>query len=171
MIHLILAKHSDLGAIAEMARQIWNTHYVPMIGQAQVNYMLDKFYAQHSLAAQLQSGHRFYLIQQNDDTIGFLSVSSANNCDYFLHKLYIYSQKANTGSGTEVFERLIYLINPKSLTLTVNRKNFKSINFYFKNGFRIKSVEDFDIGNGYEMNDFVMERLFSDSPLTGNRQT
>ena len=44
----------------------------------------------------------------------------------------------------------------EKLRLTVNRQNFKSINFYFKNGFKIDHVEDFDIGNGYVMNDFVM---------------
>jgi hypothetical protein len=42
------------------------------------------------------------------------------------------------------------------LKLTVNRKNFKAINFYFKNGYIIESVEDFDIGESYLMNDFVM---------------
>jgi hypothetical protein len=38
----------------------------------------------------------------------------------------------------------------------VNRQNYKAINFYFKLGFKIQTVADFDIGNGYVMNDFVM---------------
>ncbi len=160
MIHLILAKESDLGAIATMARDIWNLHYVPMIGQEQVDYMLDTFYNQQNLEEQMHKGHGFYLVMQQDETLGFLSVSLIRDRDYFLHKLYIYSQKANAGAGTEVLHELIKMIEPKSLTLTVNRQNYKSINFYFKNGFKIKSVKDFDIGNGYEMNDFVMERKF-----------
>ena len=43
-----------------------------------------------------------------------------------------------------------------AVRLTVNRKNFKAINFYFKQGFIIEEVKDFDIGNNYEMNDFIM---------------
>ncbi len=160
MIHLILAKESDLDAIALMAREIWNLHYVPMVGQGQVDYMLGKFYSHQSLVEQLYKGHRFYLIRQQDETLGFLSISKSGEGDYFLHKLYIYNQKANAGAGTEVLHELIRMTEPKSLTLTVNRQNYKSINFYFKNGFKIKSVEDFDIGNGYQMNDFVMERRF-----------
>ena len=35
-------------------------------------------------------------------------------------------------------------------------QNYKSINFYFKNGFVIERVADFDIGNNFVMNDFVM---------------
>ncbi|MBK6985390.1 MAG: GNAT family N-acetyltransferase [Bacteroidetes bacterium] len=77
-----------------------------------------------------------------------------------MHKFYIDQQKSNAGIGTEVLNLLIQQINPKSLMLTVNRQNFKSINFYFKNGFKIDRVEDFDIGDGYEMNDFVMVRMF-----------
>ena len=44
----------------------------------------------------------------------------------------------------------------KTIRLTVNRKNHIAINYYFKNGFMIEEVKDFDIGDGYEMNDFVM---------------
>ncbi|MBK7966419.1 MAG: hypothetical protein IPK10_14825 [Bacteroidetes bacterium] len=40
--------------------------------------------------------------------------------------------------------------------MTVNRTNLKAINFYFKKGFTIEEVKDFDIGNNYFMNDFVM---------------
>ena len=43
-----------------------------------------------------------------------------------------------------------------TMRLTVNRSNFKSINFYFKLGFIIEEVKDFDIGNNYFMNDFIM---------------
>ena len=78
-----------------------------------------------------------------------------------MHKFYIDQQKSNAGIGTNVLNLLIQQINSKSLTLTVNRQNFKSINFYFKNGFKIKSVEDFDIGNDYEMNDFVMVKYYN----------
>ncbi|MBK6983678.1 MAG: GNAT family N-acetyltransferase [Bacteroidetes bacterium] len=123
--------------------------------------MLSKIYNHESLIEQLnQLKHVFYLIEKDNIDVGFLSVSSQNKSDYFLHKFYIDQQKSNAGIGTEVLNLLIQQINPKSLMLTVNRQNFKSINFYFKNGFKIDRVEDFDIGDGYEMNDFVMVRMF-----------
>jgi ribosomal protein S18 acetylase RimI-like enzyme len=48
------------------------------------------------------------------------------------------------------------LTSAQSIRLTVNRENYKAINFYFKLGFKIEKVADFDIGQGYVMNDFVM---------------
>jgi ribosomal protein S18 acetylase RimI-like enzyme len=42
-----------------------------------------------------------------------------------------------------------------SMTLQVNRNN-KAVEFYKKFGFEIIDEQDFDIGNGYYMNDFIM---------------
>lgn len=161
MIHLRIAQEKDLDRIATLAKIIWNDHYVSIVGQEQVDYMLTKIYNHQSLMEQLnEKKHVFYLINYNNQSIGFVSVSTLDNIHYFLHKFYIDQQKSNTGIGTEVLNLLVKNINPKSLTLTVNRQNYKSINFYFKNGFKIDRVEDFDIGNGYQMNDFVMVRMF-----------
>lgn len=161
MVHLRLANEQDLKLIADLAKVIWNEHYVSIIGQEQVDYMLNTIYNLESLKNQLhQKGHRFYLIENDNKAIGFLSVSSENNSsDYFLHKFYIDQKQSNTGLGTETLNLLIKTITPLSLTLTVNRQNYKSINFYFKNGFKIEQVADFDIGNGFQMNDFVMKRI------------
>ncbi len=157
MIHLTIAQEKDFETIAQLAKVIWNEHYVSIIGQTQVDYMLAKIYNYQSLMEQMHhKKHVFYLIQSNHQSIGFISVSSDNGAYFFLHKFYIQQQIANKGIGTEVLEILIKTISPKSLTLTVNRQNYKSINFYFKNGFKIDRVEDFDIGDGYQMNDFVM---------------
>lgn len=161
MIQLNLAKETDTDTITRLAQKIWNAHYVDIVGQEQVDYMLEEMYSKKSLDAQIRiKKHLFYLIQNDHEAIGFISLSSKNNSDFFLHKFYIDQQRSNAGIGTEVLHLIIDLIKPKTLTLTVNRQNFKSINFYFKNHFKIDRVEDFDIGNGYEMNDFVMVRTF-----------
>jgi hypothetical protein len=46
----------------------------------------------------------------------------------------------------------------KTITLQVNRRNIKAVNFYFKKGFIIDRAEDFDCGGGYTMDDFFMIR-------------
>lgn len=159
MINLTVATEKDINIIANLAHNIWNDHYVSIIGQDQINYMLDKLYSQESLSEQLnEKKHIFYLVEKDNEVIGFVSFSSINQQDYFIHKFYINQQKSNSGIGTIILNSLIEIIKPKSLILTVNRQNFKSINFYFKNQFKIDRIEDFDIGNGYQMNDFVMVR-------------
>ncbi len=161
MIHLKEAEEKDLTTITKLAKVIWNDHYVSIIGQEQVDYMLDKMYNHKSLVEQLNIKKQiFYLVKEGEESLGFIAISSENISDYFLHKFYINQQKSNVGLGTIALNVLVEKIKPKSLTLTVNRQNYKSINFYFKNHFKIDRVEDFDIGDGYVMNDFVMVRKF-----------
>ena len=161
MLQLVSATKNDLNTVAELAKIIWNNHYVPIIGQEQVNYMLDKIYNYESLVEQLEvKNHQFYFIKNQSETCGFLSISTEDKLVFFLHKIYINSKNAHAGIGTMVLNKLEEMFNPKKISLTVNRENYKSINFYFKNGFKIESVENFDIGNGFEMNDFVMIKTF-----------
>lgn len=61
MIHLKVAEEKDLTTISKLAKVIWNDHYVPFIGQQQVDYMLSKIYNHKSLIEQLnQQKHVFY---------------------------------------------------------------------------------------------------------------
>lgn len=158
-VQLSVATTQDIPAIAKLAETIWKQHYTSIIGTDQINYMLEMMYSYQSLTEQMtEKGHVFYLINESEKCIGFISVSPMENAthSYFLHKFYLLQELAGKGAGTEAFIQLLKLLHPEEIRLTVNRQNFKSINFYFKNGFKIEQVADFDIGNGYVMNDFVM---------------
>lgn len=158
---LVKATEHDFSILASLAKEIWNHHYVPIIGQQQVNYMLQKMYSLQALLEQVkEKGHEFYFIETNQEKAGFVSVEWKKDQDtVFIHKFYVLPQQQKSGLGTKVFQQIISLF-PKEVKykLTVNRQNYKSINFYFKNGFVIEQVADFDIGEGYWMNDFVMVR-------------
>ncbi len=158
-IQLIKASADRLPEIAALARKIWNVHYPPIVGQAQVDYMLERFYDLDSLRKQLDEGQTFYLIGNGDKHVGFIAVSRKGPHNFFIHKFYIDTDEQGKGLGKLVFDQILRLFEsqPPVIQLTVNRQNHKAINFYFKIGFRIKEVADFDIGNGYLMNDFVME--------------
>ena len=157
MLSLVPATQNDFNQIEELAKDIWPKHYAPIIGLGQVNYMLNKLYSSSALKKQTEEGQVFYLVMNDASRAGFVSISNKGQGDYFLHKFYILQDKQNTGVGTLVFHKLFAEMNtPSTIRLTVNRQNFKAINFYFTLGFKIEKVEDFDIGNGYFMNDFVM---------------
>jgi ribosomal protein S18 acetylase RimI-like enzyme len=160
VLRLTEAGPDGFSVIATLAHKIWNIHYPPIVGQAQVDYMLEKFYSYDALEKQYNEGQHFYLIQKDAGNIGFISLSEKEKGNFFLHKFYINKGDQGKGLGKQVFEMIKELTGVRdklSITLTVNRQNYKAINFYFKNGFRIRETADFDIGNGYFMNDFIME--------------
>jgi diamine N-acetyltransferase len=153
------ATENDLPVIAELAERIWRKHYVPIIGEKQTEYMLKKMYSAESLLKQMREQQNFTLAYDDDVPVGYISISKKENNNYFLHKFYVDTEKQRTGIGSVFFENILSTIpDAKTIELTVNRINYKAINFYFKKGFIIKEVADFDIGEGFFMNDFVMRR-------------
>lgn len=67
------------------------------------------------------------------------------------------------GAGRFVINEILKAIHRKgghALQLNVNRNN-KAVDFYKKFGFEIIREEDINIGNGYFMNDYVMEKKIS----------
>jgi ribosomal protein S18 acetylase RimI-like enzyme len=150
------SSEQSLELLASLAHRIWNDYYPPIIGQAQVDYMLNAFYSYAALQEQIKEGQQFFIIEEEQQAIGFFSVSTKSEQEVFINKFYIQTMLHGKGYGAKVMGEIKEKYKGSRLTLTVNRQNYKAINFYFKEGFRIKEVADFDIGNGYVMNDFVM---------------
>ncbi len=82
---------------------------------------------------------------------------------YRLHKLYVLPNQQGKGTGKLLIDFIIDEIKQAGATileLNVNRHN-KALHFYNKIGFTIAREQDIDIGNGYFMNDYVMELQLS----------
>lgn len=155
MIFLKNATVQDIPTIQSLAQKIWEEHYVPFIGKAQIDYMLERFYNKDYLATQMSEGQDFYLLENEGLVAGFLSLTIKNEDEFFIHKFYIDAR--GKGVGKKVFETLLGIFpKTKIIRLNVNKHNFKAINFYFKIGFQIENTAVFDIGNGYAMDDFMM---------------
>lgn len=142
-----------------MAETIWQAHYPPIIGYAQTAYMLQRNYSIGSLKEQNAAGQIFYWIcDETDAEVGFIGISHSDGERIFIHKFYILPDYQGKGAGKSAFLSVIALYpDVRSIQLQVNRHNYKSINFYFGIGFKIIQVADFDIGDGWQMNDFIME--------------
>lgn len=162
----------DVPALGALAHRIWHSHYPGIITTAQIDYMLAKTYSPASLHEQLESGHRFLLATQADAILGFLAIaplamvtnavlrgSDVTPSDYFLQKFYVAPEAQGQGLGKKMLAEILRQ-KPEvtRLRLQVARKNTNSWNFYKKQGFVIEQAYDFDIGDGYVMEDYVMEK-------------
>jgi GNAT superfamily N-acetyltransferase len=153
---LIIATEKDIPLIAGMAARIWPVHYTPIIGSAQVDYMLKKLYSESSLREQFHKGQNFFLIMNDGKPIGYIAVEGDGK-QFFMHKFYMEVEEQGKGYGKKIFNELLKLFPQlNTIELQVNRRNIKTVNFYFRVGFVIKEAKDFDIGGGYFMKDYVM---------------
>jgi GNAT superfamily N-acetyltransferase len=158
-VNLRAATSNDIPAIRKIAHEVWPKAYADMVSAEQIDYMLDWMYSPASLQDQLQSGVRFLLLEDEGlSPLGFAAFRCLSGTDWKLDKLYVRSDRQGSGLGKRLIERVraeIKQAGGKQLELQVNRKN-KAVDFYHKLGFQILRVDDFDIGNGFFMNDYIM---------------
>jgi diamine N-acetyltransferase len=151
------ATPEDIPLIARLADRIWRAHYTPIIGTAQVEYMLGNLYSEKSLRKQVEDGQQYFLAEHEGEVIGYVSVSENPANELFLHKFYLEVSRQGKGFGKKIFAELLERFpNVETIRLQVNRMNYKSVNFYFRVGFTIENAKNFDIGDGFFMEDYVM---------------
>lgn len=162
MILLRKGKEEDIESIREIAHQTWPAAYREVISAEQISYMLEKMYNKGELLSQFQQGYSFLMAEENNKDLGFavFSKTDLKNQIYKLHKLYVLPETHGQGVGKLLINEVINLVKReggKALELNVNRSN-KATEFYKKAGFSVKEAVDLDIGNGFLMNDYVMEK-------------
>ena len=156
---------TDILLINQLAQKIWREHYPSIITTQQIDFMLSDRYSEKVIAEGMERGEKYFLVYADDGPVGYAGIEGKDGF-YYLHKYYIDVSKHRAGIGKQFFDFLLTQIDAtKPIRLQVNRLNFKAINFYFKVGFVIESVGDFDIGSGYFMNDFVMVRNHPSFPF------
>ncbi len=153
-----LATEKEIHTIKTLAHKIWREHYPSIISEEQIEYMLKSNYSAVAIAEQMKTGEQFFIVSEDFIPIAYASVGHKAG-GYFLHKFYVAVAEHRKGIGTKFFDFILsQLPEGMPIRLQVNRQNYKAINFYFKIGFVIESIGDFDIGSGHFMNDFVMVR-------------
>ena len=158
-LEIIKATERDIPLIQELTYKIWPHTYKDILATRQIEYMLNKMYSTESLSKQIHDGHQFILVKEDEKFLAFASYASLKPSVYKLHKIYALPNQQGKGIGKFIINYIICeikLLNATALQLDVNRHN-KAKGFYEKQGFKVTGEKDTDIGNGYFMNDYVME--------------
>jgi diamine N-acetyltransferase len=159
---LISCKIEQLSIVINLTKQIWPIAYGQILSKSQLDYMIDTFYNETALRQQIEDkGHVFYLAQDDKDNyVGFVSYEI--NCEPHktkIHKIYVLPESQGTGLGRQFFELVKEKAtenHQKAIFLNVNKYN-NALHFYTKLGFAKVKDEVIAIGNGYVMDDYVME--------------
>ena len=154
--------------VETLAREIWPGHYDPVIGEKQVDYMLDKFQSAAAIKGQIGAGALYFLIKAAQESegeatphyIGYLAVEPGGE-DLFLSKIYVKASLRGRGYGRKAVqfaEAIARESRACKIVLTVNRNNAGSIRAYEKMGFINTGPVVKDIGGGFVMDDYRMEK-------------
>ena len=163
MITISEATIEDFGTIREIAYATWPVTYGEILSKAQLDYMLEMMYSDTTLIDNLTNkGHHFIFANENAIPLGFASYEHhyLNTNTTRLHKLYLLPESQGKGMGKMLMDKIVALAKENQcdvISLNVNKFN-KSHVFYTKMGFDIVAEEDLEIGNGYLMEDYKMEK-------------
>lgn len=165
MITLKKAKEQDLDLIKLIAENTWPDTYLNLIGQKQIDYMLAKMYNKGELLHQLKQGHIFLIAEEGENQYGFAGYSIVDHEKrvYKLHKLYVLPSAQGKGVGKLLMNEVYNQVKDaggSALQLNVNKHN-KAKDFYLKAGFVVVEEVKLDIGQGYIMDDYVMEKAIN----------
>ncbi len=162
MVSINKCSTEGIPTIRQLSEEIWKEVYPTIVSMDQIDYMLEMMYSKKALEEQITTlGHQFILVRYHDEIVGYASYSIKLKDEpkrYRLHKLYVKPELHGKGLGKAMIS---YISNEVSnaggteLELNVNKKN-PAVAFYKHTGFSVESEIDLQIGNGFEMNDFIM---------------
>jgi ribosomal protein S18 acetylase RimI-like enzyme len=163
---LPVRREASIELVASLAERIWNECYTPLIGQEQVNYMLERFQSPAAIAAQIREGYQYYLVKSAEgEAIGYLAVVPKET-GLFLSKIYLVLTSRRRGYGRRMVVFAEGLAREKGLdkvTLTVNKNNRNARAAYEKMGFAVQEPVVQDIGGGFVMDDYRMQKTLEPS--------
>jgi ribosomal protein S18 acetylase RimI-like enzyme len=151
---------TDAETVEYLAKEIWEQHYVPIIGKSQVEYMLEKFQSSSAVLSDIEEkGYEYVVLEHHGYPAGYYSVRfQANDRALFLSKFYIRRSARGLGLGRLMLDHMTEAHDPASIWLTVNKQNTNTIEVYRHLGFEIEKTQVVDIGDGFSMDDYVMRK-------------
>lgn len=162
---LIKATEKDIPLIQDLARRSWEKAYAEILSKEQMEYMLAEMYSEMEIISHLQnSDYHYYLIldEITNSYEGFIGYQHNYELQTTkLHRIYLVPESKGKGMGKGALKFLNEKVsenNNNRIILNVNKYN-EARKFYESQGYKVYGEGVFDIGNGFVMDDYLMEFL------------
>lgn len=153
----------ELPTVQRLGREIWNRYYPGIITQAQIDYMLSIWYLTDAMAREMQMRGVWYALIEAESlgAVGYLSFERYAEGIVFINKLYILPEMHGRGIGAAALNWTLERAKELScdrVQLRVNKHNAPAIRAYQRAGFLFVADVCSDIGSGFVMDDYLMEK-------------
>lgn len=155
------ATEKEAGLIQDLAEKSWRSAYTEILSPQQIDYMLAEMYSENELLSQLQTAeYQYYIVIHEGIPAGFMGFQLHFETDTTkLHRLYLVPEVIGKGIGRASImflkERILSL-GYRRIILNVNKNN-PAKKIYESQGFKVYAEDVIDIGQGFVMDDYLME--------------
>ncbi|MCL2474635.1 MAG: GNAT family N-acetyltransferase [Chloroflexi bacterium] len=150
----------DIDMTANLADKIWHEYYCDMLLPAQIDYMVSNFQSTQAITSQINQGYEYYIMYDGDVALGYFAVEKKEGY-FFISKIYITQAFRRQGYGKAAMYKIADIAKNygyKDIRLSVHKYNNDSIAAYEKMGFKIIDSFVADIGSGFVMDDYIMQK-------------
>jgi ribosomal protein S18 acetylase RimI-like enzyme len=162
MISVERAKKEELKGVENFINYIWEDLYGSFLPKESAERIASNWLIPELLNTSVENPNFFLGIAKNElgQIIGLTSVSKIDYDTIAMWRLYVRPGYQRQGIGKRLLEEAIFYFTPvKRIQVEVEEENYKGRFFYFKQGFKDRSIkeENFDGENRRIM---LMEKLF-----------
>lgn len=171
---------NDVNLIQRLAHVIWHQYFPQneVITEAQVNYMLHKYYSTVALKSAMEQGELFFCITSRlakrlQPALGFFSykIDSLEKVMQ-IKKVFLIKEWQRKGVFSnkivKYMENVARVSDLDAMELFVNRNNYGAIAAYEACDFQRRGDITIPIGNGFEMNDQIMKKNLNEPARKDN---
>ncbi|AYM99986.1 GNAT family N-acetyltransferase [Chryseobacterium sp. 3008163] len=163
---LIKATEKDIPLIQDLAKRSWENAYAEILTTEQMEFMLNTMYSGVEITEHLKNtNYHYYLVFDEILNVfdGFLGYENHYEKQTTkLHRIYLVPESKGKGLGKKTLEFLNEKVKESGdnrIILNVNKYN-SAQKFYKSQGYKVYDEGVFDIGNGFVMDDYLMEITF-----------
>lgn len=155
----------ELPTVQALAHRIWPQCYPGIITAKQIDYMLSIWYQPDAMAREMEHRGVWYALIEAAayGTVGYVSFEHYPGTDIlFINKLYLLQELHGRGIGAAAIQwaaERAKEMRCRRLQLRVNKANAAAIRAYQRAGFVILEAVCTDIGSGFVMDDYRMEKV------------
>lgn len=159
-------REDQLQTLAATATEIWHEYFPCILTEEQIDYMVARFQSYPAMKEQLADGYEYYLFLLDGQVVGYTGIhpeeaQKEGEGKLFLSKLYLKKAFRGLGLASQAIAFLAEYAKAHRLCaiwLTVNKYNEHTIAVYRAKGFAVVREQVTDIGEGFVMDDYVMEK-------------
>ena len=155
---------ADQEELAELAAQIWGEYWPALIGEAQTRYMVEQFQSLGAIRRDMaEHAYEYWFVMDNEGrTCGYTGGHEEPETNrFFISKIYLKASERGRHLASDVIAHYVRLCRERGLRamyLTVNKHNELGIRCYRGHGFKEIDAVETSIGEGFVMDDYIMEK-------------
>ncbi len=156
-----VANPDHVTKVVDLADEIWRECYKDLLSHDQIEYMIDGYQSGNTITKRMiNEGYDYYLLNNGSNVIGFISYLKEDDC-LNINNIYILKDYRDKGYGDLLIKKIVKMstgTSIKRIVVCINKLNEEVLQVYANHKFIKKGNETQDIGDGYVIDNCILER-------------